>query len=157
MKRTTANRLPIEITDTLTQRISSRLSPPTNAGCLLWLGSRLPAGYGRISVKIDGQYHNIYTHRYVATATYGPIPDDMVVDHLCHNPPCCEPTHLDITTHTENSVYRSNGKHPALVRLALTHCRNGHEYTDATTGRRANGSRRCLECRREWLQRQNRL
>ncbi len=144
MKHSTGNRIPIQITADTTDRILARLSPPADTGCREWQGSRIPRGYGRISV----QNEVIYTHRYMATLEYGPIPDDMVVDHLCRNTSCCEPSHLEIVTPRVNAVERAVGRVESY-----THCRNGHSYTKANTGRRANGSRRCLECRRVWLRR----
>lgn len=42
------------------------------------------------------------THRLAYTDTYGPIPDGMVVDHICHNRACVRPTHLRLLSPQAN-------------------------------------------------------
>ncbi len=43
------------------------------------------------------------THRLVFTWLVGPIPPEMQLDHLCRNRRCCNPTHLELVTGTENT------------------------------------------------------
>lgn len=38
------------------------------------------------------------------------IPNDMEIDHLCRNPGCCNPDHLELVTHAENNRRRANVK-----------------------------------------------
>lgn len=59
-------------------------------------------GYGR--TKIKGR--QFYCHRLMAAAIYGPIPDDMQVDHLCHNRACCNPLHLEVVDYSTNQKRR---------------------------------------------------
>ena len=42
------------------------------------------------------------THRISYEHHHGPIPEDLVVDHICANKKCCNPDHLDLVTHEEN-------------------------------------------------------
>lgn len=79
----------------------------------------------------------------------GPIPDDLDLDHLCRNPPCWNPAHLEPVTHRENA-HRSplNQANWQAVR-EITHCPQGHEYTPENTAISASGSRRCRECERQ--------
>lgn len=42
-------------------------------------------------------------HRLVYAMFNGPIGSGLVVRHLCHNPPCCNPAHLAIGTHADNA------------------------------------------------------
>lgn len=111
-------------------------------GCWLWLGPKLPRGYGLLSVN----YRRLYAHRYAYELTVGPIPDGMHIDHfVCDNPPCVNPAHLRPVTVREN-VLRS--KSIAAKHLARTHCGQGHPYDEANTHVKADGSRSCRACDR---------
>jgi hypothetical protein len=60
----------------------------------------------------------------------------MAVDHTCNNRACIRYEHLEAVTQVEN------------MRRAVerrTHCRAGHEYTDATTYWH-RGTRHCRPC-----------
>jgi hypothetical protein len=62
-------------------------------------GHEIEGGYRRLG---DGRL----AHRMVWESQHGPIPEGMVVMHLCDNPPCCEPTHLKLGTRAENNADR---------------------------------------------------
>lgn len=70
--------------------------------CLEWTGG-LMAGYGRLFV--DGRA--VRAHRYAWERANGPIPDGMVVDHICHNPSCVKVDHLRVATVAQNSANRA--------------------------------------------------
>lgn len=67
-------------------------------GCLIWTGARDPRGYGNLQIKGV----RTYAHRFAYQMAYGDIPSGMYVDHLCHNPSCCNPEHLRLANHAEN-------------------------------------------------------
>ena len=67
-------------------------------GCWNWNKSVTSAGYGQF--KRDGKYW--ITHKFVATQKFGPIPDKVLVRHLCHNTRCCNPDHLALGSYKDN-------------------------------------------------------
>jgi HNH endonuclease/Arc-like DNA binding domain len=58
-----------------------------------------PAHYG--VVQYEGKTWNL--HRLVYTLLVEPVPDGMVLDHLCCNKACCNPAHLEPVTQAENT------------------------------------------------------
>ena len=79
-------------------------------GCLVWQRST-EDGYGRFSYM--GQHRSV--HRVVWEESYGPVPDDLVIDHRCHNRACCEVEHMRLVTNQQNvqnfsTAVRSNNK-----------------------------------------------
>src|SRR5260370_1107503 len=77
-------------------------------GCWVWLGSRDMHGYGKIHTKHRRRHRHVGAHRLSYIMTYGPIRRGLVVDHLCRNRLCVNPSHMDIVTHGEN-LRRDNG------------------------------------------------
>lgn len=67
-------------------------------GCWIWDGNKDRLGY--TGKRFDGKQTG--AHRWVYTQLVGPIPDGMSLDHLCRNPSCVNPAHLEPVTHTEN-------------------------------------------------------
>lgn len=109
-------------------------------GCWEWKGSRDRKGYGKASVPgVKGWRfaHRVVWERWRRQR----IPDGMVLDHLCMNPGCVKPSHLEPVTQVEN-----------LRRWAatITACKYGHSYKDpANVMVGSNGRRSCAVCRRE--------
>lgn len=114
--------------------------PEPNSGCWLWTGTSPNGRYG--SMKWRGR--RILAHRISYAIHCGPVPNDMVVDHLCHNGFCVNPEHLEMKTQLANTRRAK----PAIK----THCRKGHPYADGVVvvPRRKLGNgiqfRRCLTC-----------
>jgi hypothetical protein len=114
-------------------------------GCWEWPGNLSVLGYGRVQLKKKLWY----AHRLVFEFVVGKIPSGLVLDHLCMNPQCCRPDHLEAVTPGENAL-RGVGVVP--TNLAKTHCPKGHPYSDDNTCMRRQKSgrihRMCLACNR---------
>lgn len=107
--------------------------------CWIWQGSVSPTGYCLLSWggKIQLAHRAFYKHH------VGPIPDGLVIDHLCRVRSCCNPDHLEAVTQLENN---NRGLRGRLYEYP-THCRHGHEYTPENTYW-YRGHRQCRECRK---------
>jgi len=70
-------------------------------GCWLWTSATTAAGYGVF--RLGGRKGiAAYVHRLAWALTHGPIPDGLEVCHHCDTPPCCNPDHLFLGTHSDN-------------------------------------------------------
>lgn len=67
-------------------------------GCWLWTGATNERGYGHI-VRA-GRF--VQAHRAAYELAGGEIPEGLVLDHLCREPRCVRPSHLEPVTHREN-------------------------------------------------------
>mgnify|MGYP002651013559 CR=1 FL=1 len=68
--------------------------------CWRWVGgTSVPGGYVQVR---HGSGPKQLAHRLVYSYAVGDIPDGHQVDHLCFNPPCCNPAHLEAVTGSEN-------------------------------------------------------
>lgn len=56
--------------------------------------------WGYIRLKRDGR--SIRAHRHVYALEHDVIPPDMVIRHMCDNPLCINPDHLEVGTHQDN-------------------------------------------------------
>ena len=72
--------------------------------CWPFIGKRTRLGYGRVGI---GRTKYVYAHRVAYIDKVGPIPDGLVVMHICDNPPCCNPAHLALGTRGDNNRDRS--------------------------------------------------
>jgi hypothetical protein len=110
--------------------------------CWEWLGSKTAAGYGVFSERNC----KVYAHRKAYTVLIGPIPDSLVIDHLCRNVSCVNPDHLEAVT---QGVNVKRGIAPMAVNAKKTHCPRGHEYTQENTYRKPRTNyRECRQCTR---------
>lgn len=66
--------------------------------CWLWTGAQFTTGYGKIRVGLKEGY----AHRVCWELVKGPIPEGLLLDHVCHTPTCVNPVHLRLATHAEN-------------------------------------------------------
>lgn len=123
------------------ENLLSRLAV-TPSGCVEFTGCRDREGYGKLWHP-DG--HGL-AHRAMYVLMVGPIPDGLTLDHLCRNPPCVNPGHLEPVTLAVN-ILRSEAR--GAFNSRKTHCVHGHEFTEENTLKRAKGSRGCRTCANE--------
>ena len=112
--------------------------------CYEWQGYKTNLGYGQLgTAKKLGK--NLYAHRIVWEAVNGPIPEGLSLDHLCRNPSCISPHHLEPVTHKENCL---RGVGVGAINSKKTHCKTGHAFDELNTGYLKDGRRYCKECQR---------
>lgn len=106
-------------------RFWAKVAKSTPGACWEWTASLTSTGYGQFN---DGS--RIRTaHRFAYELVVGPVPDGLVLDHLCRNATCINPAHLEPVTQREN-IMRSPTAPPAL-NARKTHCKHGHELDGA--------------------------
>lgn len=83
-----------------------KVDPKT--GCWVWQSAKNRKGYGFFRVHRSpwgpGVKQEVWlAHRWFFSQEFGPIPEGMCLDHLCCNPACVRPHHLDLVTKGENN------------------------------------------------------
>jgi hypothetical protein len=99
--------------------------------CWRWIGSKHRAGYG--------SFHG-YAHRFAYEHFVGPIPKGLVIDHMCLNKWCVNPSHLRVVTTKVNSL--ASGNSPPRLNSLKTECPKCSSEFDA----HKNGWRFCRTC-----------
>lgn len=125
--------------------IDARLSPNELTGCLEWTGALSRYGYGTVKLPTGSKPSTLSAHRANYVRKRGPIPDGLHLDHLCRNPKCCNPDHLEPVTQRENTL---RGTSPPARQARQTHCKRGHELAGDNLSIRSNGGRVCRACSR---------
>ena len=108
-------------------------------GCWEWAGSTR-SGYGRM--RHNGRPQQ--AHRVYYKLLKGPIPGGLQIDHLCRNPLCVNPDHMEPVTHRTNSL---RGVGAPAANAKKTHCPRGHSYAGENVYFPPSGGRQCRRCR----------
>ncbi|MDQ3028986.1 MAG: HNH endonuclease [Actinomycetota bacterium] len=128
-------------------RFWSKVTGGDYTTCWTWTAYIDSAGYGRFRTGgRTGQMEG--AHRVAYRLLIGEVPDGLELDHLCRNPGCVNPWHLEPVTHAVNSRRSTAGEVNAARQRAITHCPQGHAYSAENTGFRRDGRRRCKACGR---------
>jgi hypothetical protein len=126
------------LTDRFWRKVDRRLDDE----CWPWLGGIDPKGYGQFHISTPSGRRTVRAHRIAYELTFGPIPNDMPLDHVrdrgCTLKHCVNPYHLEPVTHAEN-----------MKRAMKTHCHRGHPYSGDNIYFRSDGRRDCRACHRE--------
>jgi len=128
----------------LSRRFWSKVDKDRPGGCWEWMGAKNEAGYGTFVMNRTQQP----AHRVAWVLLRGPIPDGFHIDHLCKNPPCVNPEHLEPVTPEENKRRGSAWLLAGQKNARKTHCPLGHPYDDVNTLHLSGGRRDCRTCNR---------
>jgi HNH endonuclease len=104
-----------------------KVSPEPNSGCWLWMGAKIPTGYG----KFRNGSRAMLAHRHAYLVMVGSIPDELVCDHMCHVRSCCNPSHIRIVTQQENVNNTSTAGVEAQRKAGAINGRNNARLTQA--------------------------
>lgn len=147
--------MPFQVDQTADERFWSKVQEPFDVhnDCWLWTGALDISGYGRFRVgsHSDGTRTERKAHRWAYEFFDGPISAGMLVDHLCRNRKCVNPTHLRLVTPRQNVLENSIGT--AATNAQKTFCLRGHELSSNNVYLTPSGARQCRECSRQEKQR----
>lgn len=107
-------------------------------GCWLWRGAKVNGGYGRVRYR----RRQWPTHRLLYRWMVGRVPPRLDLDHLCREPSCVRPDHLEPVTRRENLL---RGDTLAARKTRQTHCIHGHPLAGSNLYRWRT-SRKCKAC-----------
>jgi hypothetical protein len=96
-----------------------------DTGCWLWTAGKFRKGYG--CFRVGGRTGKTWgAHAYAYAMLVGPVPDGLVLDHLCRTRLCVNPDHLEPVTHRVN-ILRGDG--PPARNARRVGCMRGHPYS----------------------------
>jgi HNH endonuclease len=99
--------------------------------CWLWLGATNDLGYG----QIINRSRSSYVHRLSYEWANGPIPDGMMIDHICQVPACVNPDHLRLATRKQNAEHHQGPTRASTTRVRGVYQQGGSYIVQVTHNR----------------------
>lgn len=134
---------------TVPKRIADKIveTPgPMDTPCWTWTGARDQRGYG--NVRVGRRVRK--AHRVVFELLERAVAPDLDCDHLCRQPSCVRPAHIEPVPHVVNVRRGMARTLPGARQRAKTHCPRGHAYgPENTYVQPSTGGRCCRACDRE--------
>lgn len=119
--------------------------------CWIWKGANNGMGYGKFYTGPPTR-KKMYAHRFSYELINGEIPLGFQLDHLCKNPPCVRPEHLEAVTPRVNIIRGEAGGIWKQI------CVRGHDMSKSCKFRSTDGRRVCVKCNvirtQEWRKKQ---
>lgn len=133
--------------NSLPHQLSSKIKVNQETGCWEWQAAKRKYGYGVVMFR--GRC--LSSHRVVYELIRGYLPNEL--DHLCRNPPCCNPDHLEGVAHQENVIRGDAGNIQKAIFAQRTECINGHPLVPSNIYlykmKKGYVRRMCRQCRLE--------
>lgn len=124
------------------KRFLARFDVCQKTDCWVWRSGVNKAGYGQFN--LNGK--NVRAHRISYIISRGEIPKGRVLDHLCRNRKCVNPSHLELVTQRENLL---RGDTITAKNSKKTKCKRGHPFDEENTYiRKKTGFRKCRACQK---------
>ena len=120
---------------------------PELGECWIWTGHISKSGYGMFALE---HRKPVGAHRMSYELSVGPIPQGLVIDHLCRKRICVRPSHLEVVTQRENLMRSPTFQ---ATNANKTQCPQGHQYSAKNTYLKPIGNgfgRVCIACRNEF-------
>ena len=136
----------MNINELIKARFWSKVAVLNKNQCWLWKSALAPNGYGKFSIN----NYPCSAHRISFEICKGIIPEELVIDHICRNRSCVNPSHLRAVTYRINNIENSDSV--AAKNINKTHCAQGHEYSKDNTKIRKSKARECRICIKTWKQ-----
>lgn len=112
-------------------------------GCWLWVGARLPSGYGCMWFR----GHKVLAHRLMLESVIGRrLGSGECALHHCDTPSCVRPDHVFLGDHQDNMADKARKGRGRNQLSGCTHCKRGHAFTAENTYITRVGTRQCRAC-----------
>lgn len=115
-------------------RFWSKVARKGPTECWLWTGCIQTRGYGQFHVGlVDGKCKRVPAHRVAWELHNGrPVPEGLVIDHICKVTACVNPHHLRPVLQYDNCMDLAS-RNPFKENRDKKSCKYGHPFDEANT------------------------